>query len=191
MSVVGWRSRNLRLPALIVGAALLTGCGGSAGPSVPRLAELPRPAVVSKPYVQQVVDRLDALAGAAWRALVHDRAISPNVIAILRASYGYALTDATQAAMGQALQYALHGVPTSPGNPTTTVDVLTYAQPSCLIFSATQDLAPIRHGARAELVTMVLVPLPKDRDPDHLNSTGWLVVTDQPGPVGPGACTLH
>jgi hypothetical protein len=135
---------GLAVAALTAACDSSTHPGGTATvPATPTTADAwAVPAVIDTPYLQRVMDRLDQSTGDAIREMVSAKAVTPAAKAILQAVYvgtGYSMTisDYTAIATNGFQKYR-----TSPGNPSTRVDMIIAVHVGCIYFTAERTFAP-------------------------------------------------
>ena len=133
------------------------------------------PAVITPAYVNAVFRVLEHIDGDASRALIASDAVTPGVLADVRAIYN----DPLYAQEVQIAQESVHGdlanVRHPPGDVRITVLSLISASRSCIFVKTASDYSAVlrQPGPPVASEYWALKPKQAGGDPGHLNPTPW------------------
>lgn len=171
---------------LVVLLAAMSGCSSSGHRAAPPTT-LPDPdvvpAVITPAYVDAVFVVLNHVAGNATRVLVSTRSVTPAVTADLRAIFNDPLfTAQLNSALSAVRSGGLNNVRTSPGDGVTTVTRLLTAGTDCIFVGVSTDYSAmdIRPVSSPAADYYELKPKQSGDDPEHLNTTPWAIVKEEP-----------
>ncbi len=169
---------------------LAAACGNSnasaAGPgaTVPRAAPTSTtsadpyaiPSPITAPYVQRVLNELEAINSEATLVMIDARTFTPEVARLFRSvSTAEEFRDQTQILLSQ-LDQGLPNYRPSPGPVRDTVNRLPFATNSCIFVGATRDYSALLTTVPApHQFYFVLQRTQSNDDPTHLNPTNWVV----------------
>lgn len=132
------------------------------------------PAVITPAYVDAVFKVLENIAGDVSRQLVAQDAVTPGVLADLRAIFNDPLYATEVSAIHDVLAN-IQDLRHPPGNVVTVVTRLISASPTC-IFASTKSngsAVTVSSGPAIASEYWELRPKQPDDDPSHINPTPW------------------
>jgi hypothetical protein len=171
---------------LCVAACALAACGGSASASGPQAtvpvttiassASYAIPRQITAPYVQRVLNALNAVDGDATRLIVaHRSLIKPAVYRLQAIDADSWFTEVTST-WADDLASGLQNYRSVPGNQRDTVQKIISASPSCVYVQAVSDFRASTVTPEPPHVNYIeLVRLPPGRDKGGWNTTPWMI----------------
>lgn len=135
----------------------------------------PVPAVITVPYVNNVLAQLNRVYSAALKTSLETRSVNSQVKTDLRAIYADPLYSEEVRGFELQLEHLPNDLRSPLGNRVTTVVKLISASRSCIFVSTKEDFSKIvsNPGPRFGSEYYSLVPRKAKDDPDHLNPTPW------------------
>lgn len=176
------RRRFLAIGGVLM--VLLAGCSSgrhlTAGPpTTTTAASSPNPdvvpAVITPAYVDAVFAVLEHIDGNASRALIRAHAVTPEVLADIRAIYNDPLYAEEVKIAYESLQGNLSNVRRPPGDVRIGVTRLLAASSTCIFVETRSDYSRVVFKPPAQPASEYWVLRPKEpgADPKHLNATPW------------------
>ncbi|MGH9071685.1 MAG: hypothetical protein ACRDX8_11100 [Acidimicrobiales bacterium] len=177
--------------SLVLGSALLAlgAASCAAGSAAPPGATVPTavvgapppnpyavPAVITKPYVQKVLNALEGVEAKATVDIAAHRAFTPTAAELIRSVTTPSELSVEQTIWLKDIQTGLHNIPAHPGPIVDSVQQVFPSKSACIFASA------IRHGASAvtgpppvHVSYFVLCPLPVSESSGGPNPTPWVI----------------
>jgi len=149
--------------------------------------------VIDAAYISRVLTGLDAAIGDVVRTVVAGRSLTPEVNDRMKALFG---GDAFTSQMNLLIEGTAKGFPgvkPNPGDRKTTVVKLVSARSDCAFVRVVRDYTAVSLTPLPEATNQYVGVRTLDiqRDPDHLNPTGWTIVYEgyrQDGSQPPDPC---
>lgn len=176
------RRRFLALGAVLVGltAGCSTGTHRSAAPpttATTSAAVNPDvvPAVITPAYVDAVFAVLEHIDGNASRALIAANAVTPEVLADIRAIYNDPLYAQEVKIAQQSIQGNLSNIRRPPGDVRIRVKRLIFASSQCVFVEADSDYGAVVYAPPNKPASEYweLRPKQSGADPARINATPW------------------
>ncbi len=151
-------------------AGTTTSTTASAGPNPDVI-----PSVITPAYVDAVFRVLEHIDGNASRSLIAAKAVTPQVLADIRAIYNDPLYAEEVQIAHQSLQGDLTNVKKPPGDVVITVTSLISSSGRCVFVRATSDYSAVivKVPPQPSSEYWALAPKTSGDDPSHLNPTPW------------------
>ena len=133
------------------------------------------PAVITPAYVNAVFKVLEHVDGNASRTLIAAKAVSPTVLADIRAIYADPLYADEVNIAEESLKGDLKNIRRPPGDVAMSVVRLISASPSCIFVEAASDYSAVVYRSPTPPASEYWGLRLKQRgdDPGHLNPTPW------------------
>ena len=142
-------------------------------PPAPEIDTSKVPERINRPYLDEVMNDLDQQLGRVLRTTKRGGKFDEAFHAGLRAVY------TNQAASAQAQGFidavGIKGLARRPKNPTTDVEEIIEATPTCVYFTAQRDLNPVLRG-RIDPIQPYYLALERQRS--DANPTAWVIALD-------------
>lgn len=179
----------MRVARVVLVAALLLGaCNGGGEGSDDTLPPRPSttdttavdysvPEVIDVAYVEKVMAALDRVYGDAIRTLARERQITQAFLERLAAIYTPAEFKLAQDIWVRDVASGLDGLLPNPGDPTTAVNRLARAEPTCVVAAVKRSFAATRSRPDKETPPWYIALIPRSA-PSGLNPTPWIIAFD-------------
>jgi hypothetical protein len=133
------------------------------------------PSVITPAYVDAVFNVLEHIDGNASRALIASNAVTPTVLADIRAIYNDPLYAQEVEIAHQSLQGSLSNVKRPPGDVRITVSSLISGSRTCIFVRTTSDYTAVllHPGPAVAAEYWALTPKVRADDPSGINPTEW------------------
>ena len=180
------RIGHLAAASILPGVLALAGCGSS-NPAPKTQATVPTttvsaassygiPTRITVPYVQRVINALNAVQGDAARLIVADRSLVPPAVYRLEAIDGDKWFSEVTATWADDLAAGLKNYRSAPGNEKDTVKKLISASPSCMWVETISDFSAVAVKSPPPSINYIqLIPLMPGRDKGGWNPTPWMI----------------
>ena len=174
--------RRIAALGVVVGALLVASACSSAHPvTAPTTTTTTGPnpdavpAVITPAYVDAVFKVLEHVDGNASRELISAKAVTPEVLANIRAIYNDPLYSQEVQIAHQSLQGDLSNVRQPPGDVVVSVQRVIAASSTCVFVETSSDFSAVVYKPDTPSASEYweLTPKQSGDDPTHLNRTPW------------------
>jgi hypothetical protein len=175
------KQRVAGLGMAVVGVLLIAACSSGRPSSAPTTTATTAPnpdvipAVITPAYVDAVFRVLEHVDGNASRELIAAKAVTPQVLADIRAIYNDPLYAQEVQIARQSLQGDLSNVRPSPGDVVVSVQRIIGMSPTCVLVETTSDFSAVVYKSAPPSASEYwqLTPKQPSDDPSNLNGTPW------------------